>query len=282
MAILITNQRERNEDAKKQDETCAFFESTMQRTLNSLTRTIVDDFAVLYATTGQIVDTTNYNSELEAILTRNYRRTNNEFSQDYLDNLIIERNRAKTDARREKLDNVINLRKTIEPIIVASLIRWAHAQTKRQRLYITNTWDKIINKNIDNITAEQILNDKPIDHETIAKKTKTPLKNELINHNKTIAAQEIRTSASNAKFTEANELNDAMKTDETVDEKIIKTWITVGDSHVRDEHRAANNQKRDLDDPFMVGGELLQYPRDTSLGASLWNVINCRCSTSYQ
>ena len=61
----------------------------------------------------------------------------------------------------------------------------------------------------------------------------------------------------------------------------IKVWATVGDDFVRDEHKEANKQKQPLISPFIVGGELLMFPGDYSLGASAWNVCNCRCSAIY-
>lgn len=42
-------------------------------------------------------------------------------------------------------------------------------------------------------------------------------------------------------------------------------------------HIAATNQIRDVDKPFMVGGEMLMYPRDPA--GSLKNTMNCSCYT---
>lgn len=56
-----------------------------------------------------------------------------------------------------------------------------------------------------------------------------------------------------------------------------KVWIASGDNRVRESHRDANNQVRPYDQPFDIGGERLPKPRDGSLGASLDEIINCRC-----
>jgi hypothetical protein len=50
---------------------------------------------------------------------------------------------------------------------------------------------------------------------------------------------------------------------------------------VRPEHAAADGQEQLAINPFLVGGEQLNRPGDTSLGASAGNVINCRCSADY-
>lgn len=60
-----------------------------------------------------------------------------------------------------------------------------------------------------------------------------------------------------------------------------KMWRDFGDNKVRPPHRKANGQEVLITEPFMVGGELLKYPGDTSLGASMWNIANCRCSAVY-
>ena len=57
-----------------------------------------------------------------------------------------------------------------------------------------------------------------------------------------------------------------------------KTWVTMGDSKVRPHHQAANFQTVPENEPFIVMGENLMFPGDTSLGASLINVSNCRCT----
>ena len=64
-----------------------------------------------------------------------------------------------------------------------------------------------------------------------------------------------------------------------------KQWHNLGDSRVRDGENFFNHlnasQVVKTSQPFIVSGEKLNYPGDTSLGASTGNVINCRCSASY-
>jgi len=62
---------------------------------------------------------------------------------------------------------------------------------------------------------------------------------------------------------------------------IDKEWETVGDDKVREEHVAADGQRRKVNEPFDVGGEQLRWPGDAGLGASLGNIINCRCGAGY-
>lgn len=59
-----------------------------------------------------------------------------------------------------------------------------------------------------------------------------------------------------------------------------KQWITIHDGREREAHAQANGQVKEIYEPFIVGGEELQYPRDAS-NASAWNIVNCRCSLKF-
>lgn len=57
-----------------------------------------------------------------------------------------------------------------------------------------------------------------------------------------------------------------------------KTWVNSGMSNTRDTHAEADGQTVPEDEPFIVGGEMMMYPHDDSMGASAGNIINCACS----
>lgn len=57
-----------------------------------------------------------------------------------------------------------------------------------------------------------------------------------------------------------------------------KEWAAHLDHRVRDSHRAADGQVQPAGQPFTVGGARLMYPLDSSLGAPLGEIINCRCT----
>jgi len=56
-----------------------------------------------------------------------------------------------------------------------------------------------------------------------------------------------------------------------------KGWLCMQISTSREDHIAADGQEVLLNDPFLVGGESLQYPGAS--GASAGNVCNCLCTT---
>ena len=63
--------------------------------------------------------------------------------------------------------------------------------------------------------------------------------------------------------------------------KTKKKWIDVGDKRERKTHLEVGGTTLPIDDPCSVGDSLLQFPKDTSLGASADEIVNCRCSIQY-
>lgn len=63
--------------------------------------------------------------------------------------------------------------------------------------------------------------------------------------------------------------------------KTKKKWIDVGDKRERKTHLEVGGTTLPIDEPFSVGDSLLQFPKDTSLGASAGEIVNCRCSIQY-
>ncbi|WP_153465096.1 phage minor head protein [Sediminibacillus terrae] len=58
---------------------------------------------------------------------------------------------------------------------------------------------------------------------------------------------------------------------------IGKTWHSAHQPNTRDAHAAADGQTVRFEETFIVGGEELMFPGDTSHGASAENTIQCRC-----
>jgi len=89
--------------------------------------------------------------------------------------------------------------------------------------------------------------------------------------------------AINMAATESNAINGY---GEFVDAKSLgkrsKKWNAIIDGNEREWHNEANGMVVPIDEPFEVGGELMMYPLDTSLGAGADNIANCRCWLTYE
>lgn len=99
-----------------------------------------------------------------------------------------------------------------------------------------------------------------------------------------IVITETQIAAEMAKGTEAEVLSGLMPSvtgGSARQVPVEKEWVSVGDSRVRDAHLSADGQTQTLNEPFIVDGEQLRWPGDSTLGASVGNVINCRCSSGF-
>ena len=89
----------------------------------------------------------------------------------------------------------------------------------------------------------------------------------------TIARTETHKAANTSQYTRA----EWAAQDEGLD--VVVEWISTNDSRVRDAHKNADGQKRDIGQPFNVNGEMMMHPSDPKASAA--NVINCRCVLGY-
>lgn len=62
-----------------------------------------------------------------------------------------------------------------------------------------------------------------------------------------------------------------------------KTWIATRDRRTRRTHREAGRTQIDIpySEPFSVGGSLLMFPGDPTLGAAAKEIIQCRCGVTF-
>lgn len=84
--------------------------------------------------------------------------------------------------------------------------------------------------------------------------------------------------------TAANGAADILAKESGVD--MYGIWFAVHDKRTRHDHMQADNQKVALNDPFNVGGELLDHPgarkQRNGLPTSAKNVVNCRCVKAFE
>lgn len=95
----------------------------------------------------------------------------------------------------------------------------------------------------------------------------------------TVATYETQFMAEATKQTEADVLAVASV---AVGAAIMKKkWNTMLDEKTRDSHVLADGQVRRVIEGYTVQGQTLMFPGDMSHGATLDNVIHCRCSSRY-
>lgn len=63
--------------------------------------------------------------------------------------------------------------------------------------------------------------------------------------------------------------------------KTRKQWITMKDYRVRKTHQVIDNKVLPINGVFIVGDSMMYFPKDTSLGAGMEEIADCRCSVKY-
>ena len=84
----------------------------------------------------------------------------------------------------------------------------------------------------------------------------------------------VRTESVNA----ANYATNMTAVDVFGKDNLIKEWIASLDERTRVSHAAANGQQVNMNEKFIVMGEYLSHPGDSS--GSAGNIINCRCTSA--
>lgn len=147
-------------------------------------------------------------------------------------------------------------------IFWSHVLRWINENAAKKVTYINNT----TRKRIRNIIRVGIV--EGLSHREIASRLTLIGKIDSIKRAKMIAWTETHTSANKGSFEMAKELK--MK---------FKEWLSAKDERTRIPHRLANGQRVEIDEPFVVMGENLQFPGDPD--GSPENVIRCRCTMIY-
>lgn len=60
-----------------------------------------------------------------------------------------------------------------------------------------------------------------------------------------------------------------------------KIWISERDKRVRVTHREVDGMELPIERAFLVGDSLMNFPKDTSMGAPSKEIIACRCTVKY-
>ena len=98
--------------------------------------------------------------------------------------------------------------------------------------------------------------------------------------------EEFYTSTERGMLISANEANTLGNYGQQIqaikDGKLYKTWVTEKDRKVRHTHRAIDEKKISIFEPFVVGNSLMMFPKDMeTYGADMREIANCRCVVKY-
>ena len=259
--------------------------------LRTLFRHIAKDVTKVYSATGTVIDAELYRSEVEGILKTAYRRSMEYFGSDLSDHLKENAKNGKDPLIAALYLLAIQRDRTVEQQIRIE-------QTKKDN-YLHEYMNEVVPEKADQITqtnnkriAESVafaaglsaISEKPQSQHEIAVAAGKDFWESNEYRGQLIAQDAVSDGSESAKLIEVSSMDETLnevRNQGIADVQAIKTWVTAGDDKVREAHIEADGQEQNIDDAFEVDGELLMKPRDTSLGASAGNTINCRCSAVY-
>jgi uncharacterized protein with gpF-like domain len=200
-----------------------------------------------------------HREEMQAILTREYNRAFDVFGQRMID--------AAAKAHPGRFE-----KKDTDSLFVRLARAWVISMVAKKVTSIVNTTKaqamRIIKREVDTGIVEGLGQD------AIGRLIRGAFEQEGAQLARARANVIARTETHNAANAAAHE---AIR---STGLPIVKTWVTVDDGREREAHRLADGQEQDINAPFIVDGEELQFPGDDAGSAA--NVINCRCQTAHQ
>lgn len=235
------------------------FERELFNTLRKFDTKTVKDFIRTFGMDSRILQVDK--SEMNEVLSKHYEKVGADFS-DRINKQLPQDIKANDDEIAET---------------AAALALIFSQATQEAAELITNTTQRDITESIDTATQTSEPDTSRVE---IAVLAGAVLSRRLNGRRPTIAETETQSPAETAKGIEARVLSGAPIDDTGVPSPVRKVWTTEGDEVVRPAHVIADSQERPLNEPFDVGGERLRWPKDTLLGATAGNVINCRCSSN--
>ena len=251
----------------------AIFVPEISRYLNK----IKIDFRKVYTATGLLINPEEYVDSTTELLKKHYTRVAKVFDKNLRDNM--------TETKQFNQDLKKELKRTDE-VISASLIIFILQQSKKRARFLIETTIKNIRKRLGQAKVDLAKkgNFRPTNKQ-VADKTSKLLDKSFKGRTETIAITETEFMAESTKDIEANVLQDKKPFKGFTVPLVLsvfkktgfKEWQTILDNKTREGHVRADGQKRKTGEPFEVSNELLMFPSDSSLGASIENTINCRC-----
>lgn len=278
--------REEIEQATREGALKRRLENTFLRVISPLFSSMASDYRISLASTGTLPNQPTmeyYRSSWQAALKKHYERVQRAFSGMVQTEQDVIKQAGNEDVSEDDLRE--------------ALLIWAVMSSERSAKNIMDTNEKNMREALTEANEELRREGQPTDNRSVAALAVMILRRKLKARAGIIAMFETQQAAENAKFSEAEVLGGAKPSQiagaPAVALLVEKVWRTMQDNRVRPSplypgqdprfnHRVAEGQRRKIHEAFNVSGEKLMYPGDTSLGATVKNVIACRCASIYR
>jgi len=275
---LARTRRAQNNLAKK-----IFLEQSFIPELQSYFRSITRQFKALYSASGQILPAQEFNNKTKTVLNTQYNRVASSFVDEMRQNggskALFEIFYKQTETEEEKIEESVD----------AALVFFIALSVRDKSRLLDQTTEQNFRDSVDQAITNLQEAGLSISNAAVATEASKIAINKFEGRISNIALTETQFMSESTKAIEASAIDSGGNINVTnviagmalLPGIITKDWGNVGDNKVREAHIAADGQTVKINQPFIVMGERLMFPGDTSLGASAKNVARCRCSGFY-
>lgn len=182
---------------------------------------------------------------------------------------------SEMEISEEEKEKRVELAKKFEVLFLFFLLSYSEKQNAN---YETMIYEKYIVIALEFLKQENV----PLYIDDYAKKLANDVVKTTVNHD----GEEFYTSKERGMLISANEANTLGNYNQQIQAiksgMRYKTWITEKDRKVRHTHRAVDEKKISIFEPFRVGDSLMMFPKDMeTFNASMNEIANCRCVVKY-
>ena len=255
-------------------------EENVKPKLTSFFKDISKQIGPVMRATGRPPQLAIFRDELIELLSKHYDRVSKAFQGDVAPNLTKDL-ALHLELKQEEAERVID---DAQEEVDEALLALIALRAPRQADFILETTEKELNDATQRAVVEAAKNEETLTNAELSRKVTQDFNARTPGRVETISITETQTMAEDTKLTEAQTIANSGVFIAGVSAVLVmrKIWNTILDERTRSSHVLADNQERNMVQPFLVQGQRLKVPGDTSLGATLDNVINCRCAAEFK
>jgi hypothetical protein len=217
-----------------------------------------------YLQSGNTLNVTIYTQDLAKVFLAHYNKVKSAFAGTG----VVDLNKKALDSYGQ--DAFVN------QVINNTLNDYFLVLAEEQARIVLKTVEKDLDSLIKSYISDSVLSGKNPDPQVIIDLVVNDYDAKIAGKANVISITETQYASELAKQVEFEQL--AVQADPTSD-LMYKVWSAILDSKTRPWHATADGQRVAINEPFIVKGEKLMYPGDTSFGVSADNIINCRCNS---
>jgi len=251
-------------------------EPRLRREMSVFFASVSKDMKSIYSAKGAVLDVSQFKDEVAVILRQHYRRVSKVFGNGLRQKINTSKSFGFKVYEAKQLDDEID----------NAISEFINSVVPFRANEIIQTTQDDVNSAIASslfLALGSDIGSSSASNEAIAASSQKEFNRKTRSRPQTIAVTETQTASEGSKEIEAERVAEtaAQSANTTPSEVMSKEWVAVLDSRTRSAHVFADGQRVSIDEVFEVDGEELMFPGDESRGASVGNIINCRCIASY-